>query len=1011
LSVRTGGLRKAFDLRPKRTAAGRCSIPLGPRCWVVFLLAFTASVSAQTATIRGRVTDQSGALVPASKVTLIGSDGHAQNTSADGSGIYSFTGLAPGKYTVQASAPRLTLPQAIETVLKLGIQTLDLQLAVASMEEKVTVQDDAAPGLSTDAASNVSALVLQGDDLQALSDDPNDLQEDLQALAGPSAGPSGGSIFIDGFSGGDLPAKNSIREIRINQNPFSPEYDKLGYGRIEIFTKPGSDRYRAEIDYNLGTEVWNSRNPYSAGKAPFLLNEFEGNGGGPIGKRASFTLDAQRNLVDNGSITNGVTLDPNLVIHPFSSVIVTPGRFVRATPRVDYRLNDNNTLTFRYGVTHSDARDAGIGGFDLISRGYHNQFTNQTVQASDTVVIGTAINETRFQYYRNASQMLANKLEPEIQVLGSFNGGGSQIGSFRDSQNSFELQNYTSMLRGKHTVKFGIRIRGQMDDSVSPQNFNGTFTFGGGALEPVLDASNQPVLDASGKPEVAPITSIERYRRTLVFQQLGLPPAQIRALGGGATQFSLSTGMPELTVHQMDAGIFAGDDWRMRPNLTLSLGLRYETQTNIHDWHDFAPRLAMAWAPGSGANGARAKTVLRAGFGMFYDRFALANTLAAHRYNGIVQQQYVENLPDFFPNLPSAASLAGFQTPQTIQEVSARMRAPYIMQSALTVERRLPWNTTLAVTYTNSHGLHVLRSDDINAPLLGTYNPNVPGSGVFPLGHPGTVNLMESSGLYNQNQLITNVNAKLTTGFSLFGFYVFNHARSNTDGIGTFPANPYNFQGEYGPALTDVHHRMTVGGSINFKWNVRVSPFVIVQSGPPFDITAGSDLYGTTQFNGRPGLATDPSQPGLIPTRYGLLDPNPSAGEPLLSRNYGRGPGQISMNLRVSKTIGFGTERGGSGGDLRPNRAGGGGGLVPAGAFGGGLRNIIGTSATSRRFNLTFGMSIRNLLNHNNPGPIIGNITSPLFGLANQIAGAQNGEGFYETANNRRLEMQIRFAF
>jgi hypothetical protein len=464
-------------------------------------------------------------------------------------------------------------------------------------------------------------------------------------------------------------------------------------------------------------------------------------------------------------------------------------------------------------------------------------------------------------------------------------------------------------------------------------------------------------------------------------------------------------------VHQIDAGIFAGDDWRMRPNLTLSLGIRYETQTNIHDWRDFAPRLAVAWAPGGGGKSGRAKTVLRAGFGMFYDRFALANTLTAHRYNGIVQQQYVENVPDFFPNLPSPASLAVFQTAQTIQEVSTRLRAPYIMQSALTVERRLPWNTTLAVTYTTSHGVHIFRSEDINAPLPGTYNPNVQGSGTFPLGHPGPVNLMESSGLYNQNQLISNVNAKLTPGFSLFGFYVFNHARSNTDGIGTFPANPYNFKGEYGPALTDVHHRITVGGSINFKWNVRVSPFVIVQSGVPFDITAGNDIYGTTLFNGRPGLATDPSQPGLISTRYGLLDPNPQAGETLLSRNYGRGPGQVTMNLRVSKTIGFGTERGGSGDEQRSSRGGRGGGLVPAAASGGGLRNVIGTPATSRRYNLTFGMSIRNLLNHNNPGPIIGNITSPLFGLANQISGSQNGEGFYETANNRRLEMQIRFAF
>ncbi len=979
------------------------------RLYGLLLLVLTASaLAAQTASLHGQVTDQSGAVIPGATVVLTGPAALAKSTVSDEHGTYSFAGLPPGDYTLQATAPQLALPQPAAVALTSGARTLNLQLAVASLAEKVTVQEDAGPSVSTAAANNASALVLQGSDLDALSDDPNDLQEDLQALAGPSAGPNGGSIFIDGFSGGDLPAKESIREIRINQNPFSPEYDKLGYGRIEIFTKPGMDKYRANVDYNLGTQVWNSRNPYSAEKAPFLLQEFEGNGGGPINKRASFTLDAQRNMVDNGSISNGVTLNQSLAIQPFSSVIVTPGRYTRATPRVDYRLNNNNTLTLRYGITHSDAQDAGIGGLDLISRGYHNQFTNQTAQVAETAVLGTTINETRFQYFRSASQMIANSDNPEVQVLGAFNGGGSLNGRTFDTQNSFELQNYTSMIRGSHSLKFGVRARGQTDDSVAPQNFNGTFTFGGGALAPVLDAGNQPVLDSSGQPELAPLSSIERYQRTLLLQQLGLPASEIRALGGGATQFNINAGTPELSVHQMDVGVFAGDEWRMRPNFTLSLGLRYEAQSNIHDWRDVAPRVAIAWAPGTHTGGARAKTVLRAGFGTFYDRFPLADTLAARRYNGIVQQQYVVANPDFFPALPSAAMLAGFQAAQSIQEVSSTLRAPYIMQSAVSLERQLPRNTTLAVTYTNAHGLHLLRSEDINAPLPGTYNPNVPGSGTYPLGHPGPLDLMESSGLYNQNQLITNINARLNAGFSLFGFFVLNRAMSNTDGIGTFPANPYDFKGEYGPAATDVRHRFTMGGSVNFKWHVRISPFIVVQDGIPFDITAGNDVFGTTLFNARPGIATDPTKPGLVETRYGLLDPNPSPGEPVLSRNFGRGPELITVNLRVAKTIGFGSERAGSRPEARP---GSGGGLSPAAASGGGLRNIIGTPNTTRRYNLTLSMSIRNVLNHTNPGPIIGDITSPLFGQASQVFGSQNGEGFYETANNRRLEMQIRFAF
>src|SRR5581483_2045200 len=117
--------------------------------------------------------------------------------------------------------------------------------------------------VSTEASSNASAVVLRGDDLQALSDDPEDLATDLQALAGPSAGPNGGSIFIDGFSGGELPSKEAIREVRVNQNPFSPEYDKLGFGRIDVFIKPGADHLRGTLDYNFADDVWNSRNPYS----------------------------------------------------------------------------------------------------------------------------------------------------------------------------------------------------------------------------------------------------------------------------------------------------------------------------------------------------------------------------------------------------------------------------------------------------------------------------------------------------------------------------------------------------------------------------------------------------------------------------------------------------------------------------------------------------------------------------------------------------------------------------
>jgi hypothetical protein len=339
-----------------------------------------------------------------------------------------------------------------------------------------------------------------------------------------------------------------------------------------------------------------------------------------------------------------------------------------------------------------------------------------------------------------------------------------------------------------------------------------------------------------------------------------------------------------------------------------------------------------------------------------------------------------------------------------------------MMQSAAAFERQLPFNTTVAVTYTNSHGLHMLRSRDLNAPLPGTYDPNVPGTGVYPYGRRGLVVLMESSGLYNQNQVMLNVNSELNNKVSLTGSYVYGYAMSNTDGLGTFPANPYVMQGEYGPAAIDIRHRVMLTGTITSKWGFRFNPFLSASTGPPFDITAGQDLYGTTLFNARPAFSRDPTKPGVVETPYGLLDPNPTPGQALLPRNYGRGPGQIMLNMRVGRTFTFGSREGRA--PLSTNPAGvstpgsgpgGPGRGDPGSPFGSGGANSGGGTA-NRRYSLVVSVAIRNLINHNNPGPIIGDIASPLFGQANQPAGSGNYI-FSESANNRRFEMQMRLTF
>jgi Carboxypeptidase regulatory-like domain len=1010
---------------------------------LLLLTIVPATFAQSTATLHGVVTDESGALVPGATVTVSGASGAVKSATAANDGSYSVTGLAAGKYTVQASSPGLQQTQPTSVNLSASQSTTaNLQMSVVAEKQEVTVQENAGPAVSVDPSQNAGALVLRGADLQALSDDPDDLQADLQALAGPSAGPSGGQSYIDGFTGGTLPSKDSIREIRINQNPFSPEYDKLGYGRIEILTKPGTDKLHGNFFADIGDAIFDARNPYAAQKAPFLQRNFGGSVSGSMTKKASFFLDVQDRDIDNGDIINGYNVGSaaeGYPISPFNSVFEAPQNRLRISPRIDYQINDNNTLTFRYGFTRNDLDDQGAGNLSLLSRAFHSLDTDHTVQIIETAILSTKIiNETRFQLYHTNESELASSDLPGLTVGGAFNGGGAQVGHTIDTENHYELQNYTTISNGAHTIKFGVRTRAVTINNISPQNFGGSYSFNG-AYAPILDSADQPVAPGVTCDETNPnpaacalLSPIEVYQRTLALQQMNFSPAMIQQLGAGPSQFTISQGNSLVNINQVDVGAFAGDDWRMRPNFTLSLGMRFETQTNIHDWHDWAPRIGFAWAPGQSKTNPRPKMVLRGGFGIFYDRVSEQAIENAARYNGILQRQYVITQSALNP-IPFEPDVVGIPpglllpsaSPQTIELLSSQMRAPYILQEAFTVERQLPKNTTISESYVNSHGLHELRSQDINAPLLGTYTG--PGTGVYPLANQynqDPVLLMESAGLYNQWQLITNVRSQLNRRISLNGFYMYGRSYSNTDGIGTLPSNPYSLAGEYGPSSLDERNRAFIGGTIAAPWGLMVAPFITANSGAPFNITSPTDPYGDTLFNERPGIAA-PNSPGAIQTPYGWLNPNPTPGEAILPRNYGRSPGNVSFNLRLSKTFGFGGSREGSsnnnrdfGGGGPPGggpRGGGGGGRGGPGGFAGGpgggpggfFRGLNGS--TGQRYNLTFSVQARNILNHVNPGPINGLLTSPLFDQSNSLAGGFGA--FSQSGLNRRIDLQARFTF
>src|SRR5687767_4405187 len=389
--------------------------------FVVFCVCLIATAQQRVGSLRGQVSDELGALVVGASVTLVAADGSQKTATTNADGVYTINSVAPGPYTLRVSASGFNSYEKTELAIAAGPRTThDVRLAVGLEKQIITVTEE--QGLNTDAANNADAVVLKGQELDVLPDDPDALASAVQAMAGPSAGPNGGQIFIDGFTGGRMPPKESIREVRINQNPFNAENNNIGFGQIEIFTKPGADKLRASSFYNFSDESLNSRNPFAPERAPFQVRYFGGSLSGPITKgKSSFFLDVQRRVINDNAIINATILNPSLVATPFNLALLTPTRFFSFSPRFDYQLNQGNTLVMRYSYTRTTAENIGASDFSLPERAFDRSNTFQTVQITETAILSPALmNETRFQYIRNRSQQDGNNTTATIVAQESF---------------------------------------------------------------------------------------------------------------------------------------------------------------------------------------------------------------------------------------------------------------------------------------------------------------------------------------------------------------------------------------------------------------------------------------------------------------------------------------------------------------------------------------------------------------------------------------------------------------
>lgn len=924
--------------------------PLNPTS----LLAQQSEAQEATSSLTGSVTDPSGALIPQATVSVRGSGGKTQTIHSDAGGNYSLNGLAPGRYTISASSQGFASYRRDNVVLHPGQKLhLNISLQIEATNEQVTVSEEP-EGLDASPGKGGGATILKGSDLDALSEDRDELQTELQAIAGGD-GESGNQLYIDGFSGGKLPPKETIREIRINQNPYSAQYDSLGWGRIEIFTKPGADKLHGEFGMSGNNSSFNTKSKFVTSQPPYYSYDLFGHLTGPINKKASYFAELWRSDNQNNSTIKALFLDSNYNQISLNQTVATPSVQTSFNPRLDWQASKNNTVTFRYQLDQTNQDNAGVGQFSLLSQAYTSNGTEQTWQIGDTQVFGPrVVNEIRFQYIRSRSHQAAKNDSPTIIVQGAFNDGGNNLGSIRDNNDQYEFQNYVSVAAGKHFVRFGGRLRVGRDANRSTANYHGEFIF----------------------------PSLTAYQITKLNKLHG---ADIRANGGGATQFNITAGIPNIAVSLVDTGLYAEDDWKAAKNFTLSYGMRFETQTQIADHADWAPRIGVSWGVGSKKDKGPSY-VIRAGYGWFYQRFTSNSVLQAQRQNGLLQQEYVVNNPDFYPDPPETSTLAA-QTNASIYKISPTIQSPLSMVAGIGVEHGLGKRGSISANYMYSRGIHQFLTRNINAPLPGTYDPTDPSRGVRPYGGNQNLYEYESGGTAKRNRLFVNANIMGGKKFSFFGSYGLMFNKANATGIGSFPSNQYDLNADWGRSSYDNHHRAFIGGSVELPFGFHLNNFVYIQSSRPFNIVLGKDLNGDAQYNDRPSFATDLSRSSVVHTKWGVFDTDPIAGQKTIPINYGRGPSVFMLNASLRKSISFGPEMKGP--------------SAPPPTTGKTEKPHI-----DRQYQLDLGAYSGNIINRVNLGQPVGTLGSQYFGQSTSLfSWSSSGSA------NRTVELYMHLRF
>ncbi len=612
------------------------------------------------ATLKVTVVDPSGAAIRDARVQITASDLKPKSTATNRQGEARWQRLALGTYRVTVEAKGFEAQIIDPVILRAGANNFDIKLNVASVTDEVEVKQDKREA-NTDMRGDSFSSVLNAEQLAMLPDDPDEFEEALRNMAGPGA-----RFRVNGFSGGKLPPKNQIREIRFRTNAFAAENHDFSHMMVDIYTKPGINNWHGSVNFGFRDEALNARNAFAPFRGAEQDRRYGLEFGGPIWRNHTslfFNLDGMNSYDTN-------TIVAALPTGNFADVIRRPSRRLNLSTRIEHALGKTHTLRGEYQRNANRRENMGVGNFDLAERAFTTDTTEHIFRLSDSGAWGKKLfNEIRFQTMWREIGIASLSNAPTIRVLDAFTRGGQQVTSNNNLREIELTDNLDLTIFKKHTMRVGGTIESGNYNSSELRNQAGTFTF----------------------------ASLADFRAN-------------RPL-----QYSLRRGAPTVDFNQYQFAWYAQDDWRVHKSFSLSFGVRHELQTNLSDKQNFAPRAGFAWSPFR--NG---KTTIRGGAGIFYDWFGNTTLEQILRVNGQNQNDLIVRNPGF-PD-PFSSGTATTLPPSVIRQ-DAALQMPTIIQSTIGVERELPKSIRFMTNYTFTRGVHQLRGLNINQPIPGLGRP------------------------------------------------------------------------------------------------------------------------------------------------------------------------------------------------------------------------------------------------------------------------------------------------